>query len=535
MDGPSRPAYAGAVMVRLPVVLACLLGTLLIVDAVLHPRADAPDAYQYMDVAANLAAGRGLVQSVPGYNSPHFPADPSWPQPFTSQPPAYPWLGSLAVRAGMDPMVALDLLAAVGLVLIWLLGSLLATKTWGVEAGQCALVGLALSAASRTLPNRIWSDPLAIAFALATLLALRRAQAAEPASARWALLSGALAGLSFLTRYMFGLLIVFGAAWLAYASRGAARWRLAVTHAVVGGLIALPLVVRNRALTGGWFGEPRNPSTQDLQGIVANAVRMTWGRVPPVLQAVCVCLALLGLVVTLVSVERRRRTVGAITAGSGLVLGWGVAYAVVLIAMRLLIHFDSPGVRLLAPSLVAGGLALCGVGIRWLAPPRIAVSAAVSVALLLASGVLAARLGAAGAPHGANGERSAFMGWLVAEMPPGEVLVAEDAVDLAWALAREPGPPRRFISFSPVPYMRPIRREDLEQLSSRILRPGGAPLRVIVRGYAGHDAEWRERYGDLIADAVAGRVPAGDGLVLETVVSGRRVLRWQQAVAALDP
>ena len=519
-------------MRRLPVTLACLLGVLLLAESVHAPRTGSPDAYQYLDVTANLAAGLGLVQSVPGYNSPRFPAEPRWPAPFTSQPPGYPWLASQLVRAGMEPTRALCALSSAGLALTWLVGAALAAVLWGAEAGMLALLGLALTAVSGTLTNRIWSDPLGIALALASLFALLRGTRPGAAALRWALLSGVLAAAACLNRYVLGLLIPFGALWWIGTGRSGERWRPALLHATSGALIVLPLLIRNRALAGGWFGEPRNPSTQALGGFMANAIHMTWGRLPAALQLALVLGVPALAFATWRSRARRERTLEALAAGGGLLPLWGLLYAIVLLALRLQIHFDDVGVRLLAPSLVAGALTLAGLAARWLSLPRAVLAGAASLGLVLALGLVGQRVSSSmRAP--VHRERSAFLTWLAAEAAPGTVVVAEDAVDLAWEFRHEPGPPRRFLSFSPAPYMRPLEHDDLRRLAALIVRPEGPPLRIIVRGEAADSSDWRARYGDLVASAIAGRVPAGEGLVLEQVVSGRHVLRWQGAGATL--
>ena len=124
-----------------------------------------------------------------------------------------------------------------------------------------------------------------------------------------------------------------------------------------------------------------------------------------------------------------------------------------------------------------------------------------------------------------------FMTWLRREVAPGDTLLAEDGVDFAWALRHQPGEPRRIASFSPAPYMHPLTREDFVRFAGRTLAPEAPPLFVIVRGEEVDDAAWRRRYGDVIAEAVAGRRRDGDELVLERVLEGKRILRWRSAVA----
>ena len=521
-------------MSRLPLAAALLLCALSLAEAVLRPLADSPDAFQYLDVAANLSEGRGLVQSVPGYNSPRFPLEPRWPQPYTSQPPLYPWLASCAIRVGLAPAPALALLAAAGIVLTWLAGAWLAAALWGGTAGTLVLAGLSIGAVSPVFTARLWSEPLAIALATATLASLLRAGRAHASDWRWAALAGVCAGAAFLTRYVFGLLIPFGAAWLVFARGDSSRWRAALTHAGTGVALALPVLVRNQAIAGGWFGEPRNTSTQDLAGLLEHVLQMTWGRLPAgvklALAAVSVALALLSLA----TAERRARVRETAAAGAGLVPLWAFAYVLTIFAVRLRVHFDELGVRLLLPALTAAMLCAAGLAARLLPLPRVAVNAAVALVLLAASGVVGLRIRETPPTLRGPGPRSEFMNWLARETSRSAVLIAEDGVDLAWALRHEPGPPRLFVSFSPAPYMRPLTSADLERFDSfvaRQSRPGDPPLRVVVRGYAEDDAAWRRSYGDPIADALAGRLPSGDGLVLERVIDEKRVLRWRGSSA----
>jgi hypothetical protein len=523
-------------MGRLPLAAALLLCALFLAEAVLRPRADSPDAYQYLDVAVNLAEGHGLVQSVPGYNSPRFPLDPVWPQPFTSQPPFYPWAASLAIRLGVAPESALAMLAAAGTALAGLAGAGLAAALWGETAGALALAGLLIGAASPAFTARIWSDTLAIGFTMLTLLALLRASRADSAAWRWAVLAGAGAGYAFLTRYVFGLLIPFGAAWLWFARPGPGRLRAVLTHAGIGVALAVPVLARNQRLVGGWFGEPRSASTQSLAGIASHALQMTWGRLPTGVRIPIALAALTLVILSLATAERRTRVRETVLAGAGLVPLWAIVYSLAMVAVRLRIHFDDVGVRLLSPALAAGMLIVAGLAARLVPAPRAALNVAITLALFVACGVVGSRIRATPAPPpGAPGVHSEFMTWLARETAPGGVLVAEDAVDLAWALRDEPGPARRIASFSPAPYMRPPTQAELERFAARWCMPGGPPLRFVVRAYAEDDAAWRTRYGNPIADAIARRPPRGVGLVFEREIGGKRVLRWSTADSVVVP
>ena len=416
--------------------------------------------------------------------------------------------------------------------LTWLAGAWLAAALWGGTAGTIALAGLALGAASPVFSTRLWSDPLAIALATLTLGSLLRAARADASAWRWAALAGVCAGAAFLTRYLFGLLVPFGAVWLLFARRGPSRWRAALVHFGAGLVLALPVLVRNQAITGGWFGEPRNASTQDLTGIVAHALHMTFGRVPGGARLALAAASLALVILSLATAERRARVRETLAAGAGLVPMWALAYVLTIFVVRLSVHLDDLGVRLLTPAIAAVLLCAAGLAARLLPLPRAAVNTALALVLLAAAGVVGLRIRATPAPPEASSPRSEFMDWLARETSPSAVVVAEEGVDLAWALRRERGPRRLLVSFSPAPYMQPITQLDLEHFErfvGRRSRPGDPPLRVVVRGHAEDAAAWRERYGDPIADALAGRLLAGDGLVFEREIDGKRILRWRSA------
>jgi hypothetical protein len=157
------------------------------------------------------------------------------------------------------------------------------------------------------------------------------------------------------------------------------------------------------------------------------------------------------------------------------------------------------------------------------------VNAAVAFVLVAASAAVALRVAATPDPRRHEGGRSPFLRWVVEHTPPGAVVVIEDGVDVAWALRGDGAP--RIVSFSAAPYTQPLTVTDLE----RLVQAGSPhPLRVVVRGEAGDATAWRRRYGDMIANAVTGQAP-GEGLELEHVVQGKRVLRWRGVPADAMP
>src|SRR5262245_41238413 len=72
------------------------------VNSLSRLRKFSPDSMNYVDVAKNFVAGRGLVQSTLGFNVPRFSIDDTSPTPLISQPPVYPLLIGLFSCLGVS-------------------------------------------------------------------------------------------------------------------------------------------------------------------------------------------------------------------------------------------------------------------------------------------------------------------------------------------------------------------------------------------------------------------------------------------------
>ncbi len=231
------------------------------------------DAYYYYHVAANLAAGRGLVEDVvwnylaPVEAIPH--ASNLYWMPLTSfiAAPVMATLGE-SFRAAQLPMIAIASLAPPAT----------AAVVWDMWKERW----LALLSAGLTLFGGFyfyyWSaiDSFGI-FALASLLALwatgrllMRAQRAEPPPGHWAkspailgLLLGAGAGAAHLARADGLLLLAAGG--LALLLRRPSGWRSSVVMGAMGYFTVMgPWYLRTMAVTGS-FSVPGSAATMFLQ------------------------------------------------------------------------------------------------------------------------------------------------------------------------------------------------------------------------------------------------------------------------------
>ena len=170
--------------------IASLLGLLLVTHvggfgwrAITYDRAITNDSMNYIDVARNLSAGEGLVQSAVGYIQPRL-----WEQnvsPHKSRAGHHPGYSVLIAAVGeltglehADAAFAINSIAY-GAALTF--GFLFASRLLGTAAGLLAVAFLAHQL--RWIFLQAWTEPTVIAFLLA-LLALLARGATPPGSLR---------------------------------------------------------------------------------------------------------------------------------------------------------------------------------------------------------------------------------------------------------------------------------------------------------------------------------------------------------------
>lgn len=185
------------------------------------------DAAQYMEIARNVAAGRGFE----GY----FPQLALHPTAF--RPPVYPTLlGGAFFLFGTDVVVGRVLNLVIGLVVVglaWKLGDTIA----GARAGFWA--GLVVALYPPLIANDVvlLTEPLSLALLLGIFLALARRRVA---------LAGAVCGLLVLTRPSAQYLVIVVGLWVLWRI----GWRRALLFVAVAGIVVVPWVVRNWVVLG---------------------------------------------------------------------------------------------------------------------------------------------------------------------------------------------------------------------------------------------------------------------------------------------
>jgi hypothetical protein len=332
--------------------LALLWLALFTFNSLTRARYFGPDGMNYVDVAQNVAAGRGVTQSVLGYNQPYFPVNDDLPTPFTIHAPLYPLVICAFTRLSLSAPDAALLVPALAFALLLVVAYRLASLCYGRAAALLAVALLLVYGPLVGAARSALAEALGLLFLLLGLFLLTRECGRQSFRRRVALSAGLLFGLAFAARYGMapclpvGLLAlgVFcylrGDRWRAVASRAAL---LALGFAIP----AAPIMVRNLVLTRTLMGEgtlpvPLTPSSALAGTFHSLAGHYSASRLPSSAQELLLGGLLLALVVQLV---RRRRLVEAcksvfVSNGTFVLTLWVLSYLGFVIYARTRTYFD---------------------------------------------------------------------------------------------------------------------------------------------------------------------------------------------------
>ena len=200
---------------RIRIPIAVLLGLLFVGHvgvfgwrSVTFDRRVTGDSMNYIDVARNLSAGEGLVQSAAGYNQPTF-----WAEDFTPHFPEKTRAGhnsgysvliaAVAAVTGLEHADAAFLIGPAAYAAALASAFLFASRLLGPAAGLLAAAFVAHQV--RWIFLRTWTEPVVIALLLALLALL-----ACGATPRRAVVGGLIAGVALLVRSGFVPILALG-------------------------------------------------------------------------------------------------------------------------------------------------------------------------------------------------------------------------------------------------------------------------------------------------------------------------------------
>ncbi len=369
-----------------------------------------PDSVQYLSTAAHVAQGLGVRTSITDLTV------PTPDMPFASWPPLYPAALAALRAAGLPPYAAarwfnVALLALAVFPLAWV-----ALRAGGPRAAVFAVAAQAVLFYPVMLAAFAWSEPLYIALSLASLGFLAEGLRRDPerpgrdpvprptAAAPWFAAAGLLAGAAMLTRYIGFTLIgaSVGGLWLlTLHRRPRAFWTGLLAYAIPALAPNAAWLLRNRLLTGTFFGPSRPEAWFGWDRILADTVRaLSLDAAAPVARAGLpwTGLAAAGaagalLLVLSLAPRLRQARFPSLDRGTGFTYLLWVYAGAFIAAMMILsrrVGFDPINTRYLAPAypaiLVLGTVAVQGLlaADRRRAPAPRARNALATALLLLA-------------------------------------------------------------------------------------------------------------------------------------------------------
>lgn len=190
-----------------------------------------PDALAYVNIARNVADGRGFTSTL---KLNYFTDSPVTHCALSDWPPLYPLFAGAAMSVGIPEtglQVASALFAALAAGLVFLIGERLFGRPVGIVSGLFAAIAPNVFRAGIAA----MSDAMGLALALAAVLA---AISAEDRKTRW-LVTGALAGAACLVRYPNAVLAAAFVVWLLRRREFACAGACAVGF----GVLVAPVIV----------------------------------------------------------------------------------------------------------------------------------------------------------------------------------------------------------------------------------------------------------------------------------------------------
>lgn len=516
-------------------VLAIIVGLYLLLfgfASLTYTRSFTSDSMNYVDVAANLLAGRGLGQSTLGFNTPNFSPGTPIPAPFTTQPPLYPFSIALLSVTGVSGADTALLVAVLAYGLVLLFSYLLARILYDEPVALLVVAALLFYKPLTFVAGHAWSETLAVSLALLSLWLLGLVMRGGLSLFAGSLLSGLAGGLAFATRYSFAVIAV-----LAVAATGMAalmrRDRKHKTQSFVTGTLYVAgfLPVAGAVLLHNWVTTHAllpsyNPATTGLVENTGRALETLFGgyvEIGEVLHgeaALAVCLVAL---FALVLFRHRAASGGWLAStffqqGRYLLAGWAIAYTALVVYQRSIHHFDELDARLLVPAGVTLVMLIMALTVRALnLSPRVAVTIAIVIGIA-AVGQQSARVWV----HASWGNVTqrplpAHLEWLARNTTDEDLIISKDAVDVPFWLGRSAA-----ISYSPYPYTVHLHHGKVQELAGHKCADY---RRLFLVATVTNPDEQRNRldYGPYITDLASARYKAYPGLVLKAQLKGTAI------------
>jgi len=463
-----------------------------------------PDTMNFIDVANNVVAGRGIRQSTLGFNQPKFSVDDDIPTPLTHQPPLYPLAIAAVSRAGLSTTEAGVLISVLCYGFVLVAGYQIAGHFFGEREALAATTLLALFAPLREFSQSAFSEPMGLALAFGAFWLLALHADAPAGNARLAVFAGLVAGVACATRYALAPLIAAGAWFLFLESPH--RYRDTAGYLLAAAIPIAAIVTRNLSILHGALLPHYLPSTASYADNIRGAIQTLTSQYTDMLPASAQVLLLVCALALLCGFAAFRHRLAAAAAvcvkgkGAQLLTVFAVAYSGFLIVQRTHSHIDPIGPRYMLPASVTLLMLLAVFFVRASNIRAQALQLTVAAVALLLIGYearVALRTPAYDPARAiAASER---LTWVRDRTSAADLIIGEDTVDIPFYLHRPAA-----ISYSPYPYTEALTYEKTLALCRRY-RGTYSRILLLVRAHDGGPT-WLRREGAFVADAAAGEL-----------------------------
>jgi Dolichyl-phosphate-mannose-protein mannosyltransferase len=474
----------------------------------------------YVNVARNIASGKGITQPTLGFNQPRFAINDTIPTPLTAEPPLYPLLIALFCETGLSAPKAALLVSSLGTAAVFLLAYLLAVTLYNQNVGLVAVSSLLFYYPWRRVTIYAWSEPIGIALSLLSLwFAIRRV-------ARTRLdifLAGFAAGLAFATRYALLPLVCVGAIFLLVNSSLWKRKILDTCLYLAGFAMIGTLVLSRNVIVGGSLMPSFNSFGLGLVGVITLITKSlldgylgvsSFGR-----QSLLFIVTLL-TICFIIYLRPKQDFKLLFFVHNRYVLGfWSFGYLLFLVVVRS--NVDSEDIRRLV---VPAGITLV---IIWSA---LLVTALKSIAewikplvlvliLLLIFRETRALLTTPLLDPEEVVQSSARLTWIARNTSSQDLVIGDDTMDIPFFLNG-----RLSISFSPYPNTDHAAYDGILAYCRRHCDEY-RDIYLILSSHFTDEQSWRTEYGDFFADLVFGHTENYPELVIVGQLSDATVFR----------
>jgi 4-amino-4-deoxy-L-arabinose transferase-like glycosyltransferase len=462
-----------------------------------------PDSMNYVDVARNIVAGRGLVQSTIGFNSPGWLNTSLTLPPMTAQPPLYPLLIALLHRLGWSLTAAALLVSCLGYAAMVAMAYVLVSYLYDARVALVSVGCLILLHPLRKIATYAWSETLGLTFVLASFWLACYLAASVSLKPGLALAAGVLVFLAFATRYIFVVaLVVAGLPLIVMADPPVA----AASVGMYGIGFLLPagvLLWRNWSIDRRFTGPARNRSTVGLGQNIRDAYTSVFGcYMDEKHRAWQIAIFEASLLLFWALLTQRAIFLSAVhmvlVAGQRSILPiWIVAYAGCLIYQRTRVHFDTLDIRLTAPVSLAVAILWSALFVTATDMPFVPLTMLVFVAVLpRLLGEVQTMVKTPARRLDQDVLTSDRLCWIASATTQRDLIIGDSAVDIPFFLARSP-----VISFSRYPFTDHLSYDMVRQLAHNSAARYEHVYLVLRDRFRSRDA-WRRAYGDFVADLV---------------------------------